>query len=545
MIDSFILQRLFRTSIQRGQEGPFDADFQSQKDSAPSGCANPGKRTSMPHGRSLRHLSHCAMEMPSVTTTGEPSLRKTIQSIKPDIMKQFPNDFTWGSATAAYQIEGAWLEGGKGLSIWDAFTHIPGKIAEGHTGDTACDHFHRFREDVALMAGEGLRAYRFSIAWSRIFPGGRGELNPEGIRFYSDLIDELLAHGITPWVTLYHWDLPLALQLELDGWRNPAMPDIFATYARTCFEHFGDRVKNWITLNEPWVVSIFGYGNGVMAPGRVSTAEPYEAGHQLLRAHARAVSVYRKEFQPHQGGRIGITNNCDWREPLTDSPADKAAAQRALEFFLGWFADPIHFGDYPGVMRERLGDRLPAFNEEDKALLKGSSDFFGLNTYTTLYASEADPASGLESDPYGNGGISEDQDVLLTSDPEWKKTSMGWNIVPWGCRKLLLWIDQRYGHPEIFITENGCALDDTPISDTVEDPLRIEFLSGYLGECHRAINEGVNLKGYFLWSFMDNFEWAHGFTKRFGIHYVDYKTGRRIPKASASWYAKVARQNSL
>ena len=460
-------------------------------------------------------------------------------------MKQFPNDFTWGSATAAYQIEGAWLEGGKGLSIWDAFTHIPGKIAEGHTGDTACDHFHRFREDVALMASEGLRAYRFSIAWSRIFPQGRGEPNPEGIRFYSELIDELLAHDITPWVTLYHWDLPLALQLELDGWRNPAMADIFAAYARTCFAHFGDRVKNWITLNEPWVVSILGYGSGVMAPGRVSTSEPYEVGHQLLRAHARAVSAYRKEFHPHQGGRIGIANNCDWREPLTDSPADKAAAQRALEFFLGWFADPIYFGDYPGVMRERLGNRLPTFSEEDKALLKGSSDFFGLNTYTTLYAYEANPDSGLESDPYGNGGISEDQDVLLTSDPTWKKTFMGWNIVPWGCRKLLLWIDQRYGHPEIVITENGCAFDDSLLSGTVEDPLRIEFLSGYLEECHRAIEEGVNLKGYFIWTFMDNFEWAHGFTLRLGIHFVDYTTGRRIPKTSAKWFANVIRQNSI
>ncbi|NOY78329.1 MAG: beta-glucosidase [Calditrichaeota bacterium] len=459
-------------------------------------------------------------------------------------MKEFPENFIWGTATASYQIEGAWLEGGKGLSIWDAFAHTPGKIKNGDTGDVACDHFHRYKEDIARMAEMGLKHYRFSIAWSRIQPAGRGKPNPQGIRFYSDLIDELLDRGITPWVTLYHWDLPLALQLERDGWLNPAMPEIFRDYASICFEHFGDRVKHWITFNEPWVVAILGYGQGIFAPGRVSHSEPYQAGHQILRAHALAVDHYRQKFQPRQGGQIGITNNCDWREPLTDSASDKQAAQRALEFFLGWFTDPIYRGDYPDVMRARVADRLPRFSDRDKDLLSGSTDFFGLNHYTTLYAADS-KGKPVSTTPYGNGGISEDQDVRLSADPKWDKTEMGWSIVPWGLRKLLHWIDTRYTHPPVVITENGCACRDRVVDNQVHDPKRIQFLSDYIGEAYQAIREGVDLRGYFLWSFMDNFEWALGFSRRFGIHYVDYNTQKRIPKDSARWYAAVITNNGL
>ncbi|MDH3252024.1 MAG: GH1 family beta-glucosidase, partial [Ignavibacteria bacterium] len=452
-------------------------------------------------------------------------------------MRTFPTDFTWGTATASYQIEGAWLEGGKGLSIWDAFAHTPGKIAQGDTADIGCDHYHRFKEDIALMAHMGLKAYRFSIAWPRIQPTGRGKPNPEGIRFYSNLIDELLGHGITPWVTLYHWDLPLALHLELDGWLNPVMADCFSDYAAICFEYFGDRVKHWITFNEPWVVSILGYGQGLFAPGRTSNEEPYRVAHTVLRAHGKAVDIYRRTFQNTQKGIIGMTNNCDWREPLTDSKSDKMAAQRALEFFLGWFADPLYKGKYPDVMRERVRERLPEFTAEDLDLIKGSADFFGLNHYTTMYASHAQPDGTSGNSPYGNGGISEDQDVLLTSDPAWRTTQMGWNIVPWGCRKLLHWIDTRYDSPEIIITENGCAWDDTVEDGAVNDRRRIDFLNSYLAECHEAIQQKVKLRGYFLWSFMDNFEWALGYSRRFGIHYVDYTTGTRMPKASARWYS--------
>lgn len=460
-------------------------------------------------------------------------------------MLRFPQEFVWGSATASYQIEGAWLEGGKGLSIWDAYSHTPGKIQNGDTGDVTCDHYHRWKEDVAGMAAMGLRAYRFSISWPRILPAGKGRPNPDGIRFYNDLIDELLRHGITPWVTLYHWDLPLALHLEHNGWLDPRMAELYRDYAAVCFEAFGDRVKHWITFNEPWVVSILGYGQGVFAPGRVSNAEPYLAAHTLLRAHALAVGEYRGRFAPVQRGVIGMTNNCDWREPRTGSAEDVAAAERAVEFFLGWFADPVYRGDYPAVMRERVGDRLPVFTDEERAMLRGSQDFFGLNHYTTMFASDARTSPAAEITPFGNGGLSEDQDVTLTVDPGWARTTMGWAIVPWGLRKLLGWIDRRYGHPPVVITENGCSLDDQVVDGAVHDTQRMHFLDAYLTAVHQAIGDGVDVRGYFLWSLMDNFEWTSGFSRRFGLWHVDYATGRRIPKDSAAWYAGVMRQNGF
>jgi beta-glucosidase/6-phospho-beta-glucosidase/beta-galactosidase len=324
------------------------------------------------------------------------------------------------------------MEGRKGLSIWDVFAHTPGKIVNGETGDVACDHYHLWKQDIAYMKSLGLQAYRFSIAWTRIQPSGKErEANPEGVKFYNQIIDELLVQGIVPYVTLYHWDLPAALQMEDDGWLSEKMVDYFAHYARLCYKHFGDRVKNWITLNEAWVISILGYGQGIFAPGRVSNTEPYIAGHNLLLTHAEAVAVYRTEFK-QQGGVIGITNNCDWREPLTDSPEDKEAAEVALEFFLAWFADPIYFGHYPPHMVSRLGAKLPTFTPEQRAKLKGSSDFFGLNHYTTMYVRAPKPGEELKVDIAGNGGISDDQKVVLSVDPSWKKTTMGWAVVPWG-----------------------------------------------------------------------------------------------------------------
>lgn len=456
----------------------------------------------------------------------------------------FPANFLWGSATSAYQIEGAPLEDGKGPSIWDVFCMIPGKVHQGDTGNVACDHYHRFREDVALMQQLGIKAYRFSISWPRLLPAGRGVVNQAGIDFYNALIDELLQAGIEPWVTLYHWDLPAALEFELHGWLGEGIADAFATYAEVCFQHFGDRVKNWITINEAWVVAILGYGHGVFAPGIQSPDLPYLAGHNLLKAHAKAVQVYRQKYQTQQAGRIGITNNCDWREPLTDSPADQAAAQRALEFFLAWFADPIYHGDYPAVMRERLGSRLPSFSEEEKELIKGSSDFFGLNHYTTMYASDASQGNEAGS-VYGNGGLSADQDVNLSVSPDWKLTDMQWAIVPWGCRKLLQWIAERYDNPPLYITENGCAFDDKLVDGQVKDEERIAFFEGYLGAIQEAIASGVQVEGYFIWSLLDNFEWASGYSKKFGITYVEEGTLRRVPKESAKWYAGVVKRNGL
>lgn len=456
----------------------------------------------------------------------------------------FPPGFVWGTATSSYQIEGGHDAGGKGPSIWDAFCTIPGKVFEHADATIACDHFHRWREDVGLMKKMGLKAYRFSLSWPRILPVGYGKINRSGIQFYGDLIDALLEAEIDPWITLYHWDLPLALQLEKDGWLNPDMASIFADYAEICFEEFGDRVKNWITINEPWVVAMLGYGQGIFAPGRISTAEPYLAGHQLIRAHAFAVERYRKKFQHVQKGRIGITNNCDWREPLNDTAADRAAAQRALEFFLGWFADPVYKGAYPDSMRNRVGERLPHFSDHEIETIKGSSDFFGLNHYTTMYAAEAGNKL-QDSSVYGNGGLSEDQEVNLSLDKEWNLTEMKWAIVPWGCKKLLEWIDARYDHPEIFITENGAAFDDKILNGSCHDDDRVDFYKRYLQAIHAAMENRVKVKGYFAWSFMDNFEWASGYSKRFGMHYVDFNTLKRIPKSSAKWYADVIAHNGL
>jgi len=282
-----------------------------------------------------------------------------------------------------------------------------------------------------------------------------------------------------------------------------------------------------------------------MAPGRTSNTEPYIVGHNILRAHGKAVDIYRRKYQKEQKGVIGIINNCDWREPFSDSQEDKDAAQRALEFFLGWFADPIFLGDYPEIMKKNIGDRLPKFTDEDIKLIKGSSDYFGLNHYSTSLAQNADLNKKYEINVYDNGGLIEDERVVLHADPLWEKTEMGWNVVPWGLRKLLNWVDKRYNHPEIFITENGVATNDKIVNGAVNDQDRIDYLNGYITEAHKAIQDGINLKGYFIWSFIDNFEWVLGYSKRFGLHYVDFKTGKRIPKKSAYWLKKVIQNNGL
>ena len=451
-------------------------------------------------------------------------------------------DFVWGAATAAYQVEGAWQEGGKGLSIWDAYAHTPGKILNGDNGDIACDQYHRFEEDVELMRGMGITAYRFSISWSRIVPDGLGAVNQSGIDYYKRLINCLLSNGIAPWVTLYHWDLPLALQMEKDGWLSKETAEAFARYAKICFAAFGDRVKNWITLNEPWCSSVLGHGLAVFAPGRKSPDEPYLAAHNLLLAHAMAV----KEFRAGKfDGAIGITNNCDWREPLTNSQGDRDAAQRSLEFFYGWFTDPVVFGDYPDVMRKRLGDRLPRFTDAERDLLKGSSDFLGLNHYSTsLASSEAPPSSGKADSIAGNGGMSDDQCVYLSDDPAWGKTDLQWNVVPWGFRKMLNWVCDRYPGIPVYVTENGCAVNEPDAETALNDEFRCRFLEGYIGAMKQAILEdGRNVKGYFCWSLMDNFEWAFGYSKRFGLIRCDYKTLERMPKKSYYHYRDIIRSS--
>ncbi|MCF7838062.1 MAG: beta-glucosidase [Candidatus Marinimicrobia bacterium] len=445
--------------------------------------------------------------------------------------------FVWGVATASHQVEGAWRADGKGLSIWDGFACIPGKILNGDTGERACDQYHRFEEDVRLMQELGVGAYRFSIAWPRIVPDGKGAVNPEGIAYYNRLIDCLQAHGIEPWVTLYHWDLPLALQLEDDGWLSRRTATAFARYAQVCFDAFGDRVTHWMTFNEPWCTAVLGHGSGCFAPGRVSSDEPYQVGHHQLLAHGLAVQAFRAGGYD---GAIGIANNCDWREPLTDTPDARQAAQTSLEFFFGWFTDPVVFGDYPTIMRDRLGARLPRFSPAERDLLKGSVDFLGLNHYTTQYVSAEPPPANAVDQMTGNGGLTQDVGGYLSSDPAWETTSMGWFVVPWGLRKMLGWIQRRYPGLPLYVTENGCAVHEPDAATAASDTLRCRYLEHYTQAMRQAIQEdGTDVRGYFCWTLMDNFEWARGFSQRFGLVRCDFDTLERTPKQSFFHYRDI------
>jgi beta-glucosidase/6-phospho-beta-glucosidase/beta-galactosidase len=334
--------------------------------------------------------------------------------------QQFPDNFVWGVATSSYQIEGAAHEGGRGLSIWDTFCEKEGEIADGSNGDVACDHYHRFKEDVQLMKTLNIKAYRFSISWPRILPNGNNmEINPEGLAFYNALIDELLLHDIEPWITLYHWDLPQALEDEYGGWLSRKIVDDFGRYASICFQSFGDRVKRWITINEPWTVAVQAYSDGTKAPGRLGNpqVEVYVAAHHLLLAHARAAKIYKQIFA-FQKGTIGISNCGDFRYPLNpESQDDRDAAERAMVFQYAWFTDPLVLGDYPKEMRERIGNRLPTFSKAERLEMIGSLDFQGLNHYSTLYASSNREESKV-------GGYWTDMDVEFSSDPKWRKNLM-------------------------------------------------------------------------------------------------------------------------
>jgi len=340
------------------------------------------------------------------------------------------------------------------------------------------------------------------------------------------------------------------LDTEYGGWLSLKVIDDFEEFAVTCFKCFGDRVKSWITFNEPWCSTVLGYCNGEMAPGHTELPdkEPYLAAHHIILAHARAVKRYRDDFRQEQKGAIGITLNMDWREPLTDKEDDKAAAGRALDWQLGWFADPIWKGDYPETMRQQCADRLPSFTEEEKQLIKGTSDFFGLNHYSTAYASQ--PIGKAETKSmWGrvqSGGYFDDQDVDITSDPCWEHTDMGWAVVPWGLKRLCEFIQERYS-PEggIIVTENGCAVQDDDVSAAQNDSFRVNYFRDYLAQLHKAISGGADVRGYFAWSLMDNFEWALGYSKRFGICHVDYATQKRTPKASAKFYSKVIKANAV
>jgi len=453
-----------------------------------------------------------------------------------------PPNFMYGMATAAYQVEGAWNVSGRGPSIWDTFSHTPGKVADGSTGDVADDFYHLYEEDVKLMVKYKLTHFRLSLSWSRILPQGTGVVNQAGIDFYNRLINILLAHNIQPAVTLYHWDMPQALENAYQSWLSPNIVSAFNAYADVCFAAFGDRVKLWFTLNEPHTFTDYGYGRGVHAPGRCSnrticqfgnsTTEPWIVSHHTILAHAEAVHTYRTKYRSAQGGQIGIVLNSDWNEPWTSNPADVAATQRNLDFMLGRFADPIWFGDYPPSMRSLLGPLLPRFTPEQKARVRGSYDFFAINHYTSRYVSAA-PVTET------NLAGTQPHDKSVDGTPIGPVADSDWLIVvPWGFQKLLKYIWDRYQTP-ILITENGCDVPNEsklPLAVAIKDEFRVNYYTQYLSNMLMAMQYGVNIRGYFAWSFMDNFEWSDGYEKRFGVTYVDYANGRaRYPKDSAQF----------
>lgn len=456
-------------------------------------------------------------------------------------MLNFPEGFVWGSAASSYQVEGAWREDGKGPHIWDAYVLLPGKIRNGATGQVACDHYHRCEEDVALMGELGLRAYRFSICWPRILPSGTGEANEPGLAFYDRLIDLLLEKGIEPYPTLYHWEMPLALEMGYGGWLHPDSPRWFADYARVCFECYGDRVTKWITINEPEAHSVCGYRWGVHAPGRVARGdtEPWLVGHHLLQAHALTADAYRREFAGSDEGQIGMAVSVHWPEPRTDSQADRRASQTSLEFNFGWFAHPTVHGDYPASMRRVLGDRLPEFTDRERSLLQGSADFLGLNHYHVRHCWEPDEGEREEAQFAEQRAFRESGDLGLP------QSVVGWTFIPSSIRKLLLWIDETYPGVPVYVTENGYPLIEDTVEEAMDDRERVRHYHDTLSACHEAIEAGVDLRGYFAWTFLDNFEWGYGYTVDFGLVHVDFETLERTPKASARFYADVIQRNGI
>ncbi|KAF7824503.1 vicianin hydrolase-like [Senna tora] len=462
----------------------------------------------------------------------------------------FPSGFVFGAGSSAYQSEGAANIDGRGPSIWDTFTkEHPEKIGDHSNGDVADDFYHHYKSDIKLMKKIGLDSFRFSISWSRIFPKGKGKVNDLGVKFYNNVIDELLSNGLTPFVSLFHWDLPQSLQDEYGGFMSPKIVEDFREYADFCFKTFGDRVKNWVTLNNPLSLSSNGYNGGTVAPGRCSNyvgnctagnsaTEPYIIAHHLILAHAAAVRLYKKKYQRHQKGEIGITLMTLWFEPKSNTVADREAASRALDFWFGWYADPITYGSYPESMQSIVGDRLPKFTKTQKEFVKGSYDFLGVNYYTTYYAVNSPLQNSL------NRSYSTDSQISLTVVRNGvligTPTALNWlYIYPKGLRLLLMYVKDKYQNPTIYVTENGVAEANNasiPIKEAIKDSIRIRYYDGHLKSLLQAIKDGVYVKGYYGWSFLDDFEWDAGYTVRFGITYVEFKNNvKRYLKYSAYW----------
>jgi beta-glucosidase len=436
----------------------------------------------------------------------------------PNRSTTFPPGFVWGVATSSYQIEGATEADGRGVSIWDTFAATPGKIADGSSGAVACDHYHRWEDDLDLMQGLGVQAYRFSVAWPRVIPAGRGAVHPLGLDFYDRLVDGLLARGIEPHVTLYHWDLPQPLQ-DVGGWANRGIVDAFVAYADAVTGRLGDRVRSYATLNEPWCSAFLGYDVGEHAPGLRDRKLGLQASHHLLLAHGSALPVMRRNAPQ---ARHGIVLNLYPAHPASDSPEDAAAAHRFDGFFNRWYLDPLLRGAYPDDMWRGYGAMAPAVEPGDLETIARPLDFLGVNYYSRAV---------LASDP------SDAETGMRTVEVEAERTAMGWEVYPEGLTELLVRLTRDYPVPPLYVTENGAAYPDELVDGRVDDVDRVRFLERHVEALRAALAQGVDVRGYFAWSLLDNFEWSHGYGKRFGLVHVDFDTLVRTPKRSAHWYA--------
>ncbi|MEU6402188.1 GH1 family beta-glucosidase [Streptomyces sp. NPDC046985] len=470
------------------------------------------------------------------------------ESVQPGNPVTFPPAFVWGAATSAYQIEGAVREDGRTPSIWDTFSHTVGKTADGDTGDIAVDHYHRYREDVALMAELGLTGYRFSVSWPRVQPTGRGPAIQVGLDFYRRLVDELLEHGVKPAVTLYHWDLPQELE-DAGGWPERDTALRFAEYARIVGEALGDRVEQWITLNEPWCSAFLGYGSGVHAPGRTEPASALRAAHHLNLAHGLGVQALRSVMPARN--TVAVSLNSQVVRPLSQDPADLAAARKIDDLANGVFHGPILHGAYPATLLEATSSVTDwsCVQDGDLRAVHQPLDALGLNYYTPTLVSAADGAPrGPRADGHGTSAHSPwpgADDVAFHQTPG-DRTEMGWTIDADGLYDLIARYRREAPRLPLYITENGAAYPDKVDGDgRVHDPERIAYLHGHLTAVRRAIADGADVRGYYLWSLMDNFEWAYGYAKRFGAVYVDYATLERTPKSSGRWYGEAARTGAL
>lgn len=470
----------------------------------------------------------------------------------------FPARFLFGAATSAYQIEGAYLEDGKGLSNWDVFCRMNGSIQNGADGDICDDHFHRYVEDIEILHSLGVDAYRFSISWARILPRGRfGEINSKGIMFYNKIIDYLLLKGIEPFVTIHHHDLPQELEDRYGAWLSPLMKDDFVHFAEICFKSFGDRVKHWATINEPNLFAEMAYERGVYPPARCSVpfgnctvgnsdVEPLIAMHNMLLAHGKAAKLYKEHFQSKQGGVMGTVIHMFMYEPLTDDKLDQEAATRALAFNVAWGLDPLIFGDYPSEMRHYLGSELPQFSLEEKKCITDSIDFIGVNHYSSLYAKDCTHSSCLLGGDHAVKGF-----VYTTGErdgvPIGGRTGMDrFFVVPKGMEKIINYVKKRYHNIPMYVTENGYpAPQHQGLQDILQDVKRIEFHKAYLASLAQAIRNGADVRGYFVWTLMDDFEWVNGYNIRLGLYYVDPKTLNRISKLSGEWYKHFLSNSSL